>query len=149
MGKMDRIIGLGCDHAGYRLKEFIKKQLGTMGYILKDYGTFSEESVDYPDFVHPLAKDINEEMLGTGIIFCGSGNGVAMVANKYPGVRAAVAWTEEIAKFSRAHNDANVLALPARFISEETAITCVNAFLSTDFEGGRHERRVRKIAGSL
>lgn len=141
-----QVLGLGCDHAGYLLKEHIKKQLTEQGYVLKDYGTFSQESVDYPDFIHPLAKNINDGILKTGIAICGSGNGVSMVANKYPGVRAAVCWNEELAKFSRAHNDANVLALPARFISEDIADRCVNAFLETDFEGGRHERRVRKIS---
>lgn len=148
MGSTDRVIGLGCDHAGYCLKEHVRKDLEAKGYALVDYGTFSEESVDYPDFIHPLAGDINSGKLGTGIIICGSGNGVAMVANKYKNVRAAVCWTEELTKLARAHNDANVLALPARFISEEVADACVTAFLSTGFEGGRHERRVKKIPGT-
>ena len=144
-----QVIGLGCDHAGFCLKEHIKKHLDLLGYTVKDYGTFSQESVDYPDFIHPLAKDIDKGILKAGIILCGSGNGVSMVANKYSGVRAAVCWNEEITKLSRAHNDANVLALPARFISDDLADRCVQAFLETDFEGGRHERRVRKISEIL
>lgn len=145
----DQIIGLACDHAGYILKEHIRKNLERSGYNLRDYGTFSQESVDYPDFIHPLAKDIDNGILKVGIITCGTGNGASMVANKYRKVRSAVCWSEEIAKFSRAHNNANILSLPARFIPEDVADNCVKTFLETEFEGGRHERRVNKISAVL
>ena len=138
-------IPIGCDHAGFGLKQFIIEKLSLEGYRFRDYGTFSEDSVDYPDFVHPLAKAINEGIYKRGIIICGSGNGVSMVANKYPGVRSAICWTDEITKLARLHNDANIIALPARFISSAEAVNMVKIFFTTDFEGGRHERRVQKI----
>ena len=138
-------IPIGCDHAGFRLKEYLMKNLLSEGYRFRDFGTFSEESVDYPDFVHPLAKAINEGIYTRGIIICGSGNGASIVANKYQLVRSAICWTDEIARLSRLHNDANVIALPARFISPEEAMKLVKIFFTTDFEGGRHERRVQKI----
>ena len=138
-------IPIGCDHAGFRLKAYLLQNLSFEGYRFRDFGTFSEESVDYPDFVHPLAKAINEGIYQRGIIICGSGNGVSIVANKYQLIRSAVCWTDEIAKFSRLHNDANIIALPARFISPEEALNLVKIFFTTDFEGGRHERRVHKI----
>jgi len=142
-------IPIGCDHAGFRLKEYLLKILSPEGYQFKDFGTFSEESVDYPDFVHPVAKAINEGTYQRGIIICGSGNGVSIVANKYLKVRSAVCWTYEIARFARLHNDANIIALPARFISQEEALILVKIFFTTDFEGGRHERRVKKISAIL
>jgi ribose 5-phosphate isomerase B len=142
-------IPIGCDHAGFRLKEFLVQNLSSEGYRFKDYGTFSEESVDYPDFVHPVAKSVDEGLYQKGIIICGSGNGVSMVANKYPGVRSAICWTEEIAKLARMHNNANILALPARFISPEEALNIVKIFFTTGFEGGRHQRRVEKISDLL
>lgn len=138
-------IPIGCDHAGFRLKEYLLKNLLSEGYRFRDFGTFSEKSVDYPDFVHPLAKAINEGIYTRGIIICGSGNGASIVANKYQLVRSAICWTDEIARLSRLHNDANVIALPARFISPEEALKLVKIFFTTDFEGGRHERRVQKI----
>ncbi len=143
---MDKKIAIGSDHAGFCLKEKLKSFLAKEGYEIQDFGTDSEESVDYPDYIHPLAKTIEEGKLETGIILCGSGNGVAMVANKYRHVRAAVCWNEEISKLARQHNNANILALPARFLKEEDAVKIVHAFLTTPFEGGRHERRVNKIS---
>ena len=139
-------IAIGGDHAGYRLKQFLIENLEKEGYHFKDYGVLSEEAVDYPDIIHPLAKDINDGHVKMGVILCGSGNGVAITANKYLNVRAAVCWNEEIVKLARMHNDANVIALPARFISYEKALEFVRLFLTTGFEGGRHQRRVEKIS---
>lgn len=138
-------IAIACDHAGYQEKEYLKSKLTEMGYSLMDFGTYSPDSVDYPDVVHPLALAVQSGEYSRGILLCGSGNGVAMVANKYAGIRAALCWTDEITKLSRTHNDANVLALPARFISKTDALTFSLTFLSTAFEGGRHSRRVDKI----
>ena len=134
------------DHAGVELKNKVKKFLEAKGYSLKDIGNSDGESVDYPDIIHPLAKEISENKDDKGIIMCGTGNGVSMVANKYKGVRAGLCWSKEIAELIRKHNNANVLSLPARFISIEEALEIVKVFLETDFEeGGRHERRVGKI----
>ncbi|MGE5424495.1 MAG: ribose 5-phosphate isomerase B [Syntrophothermus sp.] len=138
-------IPIGCDHAGYFLKQYLIEKLGKEGYHFDDKGTFSEASVDYPDFIHPVAKAINEGRYSMGIIICGSGNGVSMVANKYAHVRAALCWNAEVVKLARQHNDANILALPARFITPEEAIEFVKIFFSTGFEGGRHAGRVEKI----
>ncbi len=138
-------IPIGCDHAGFSLKAYLMPALSSEGYHFKDYGTFSDESVDYPDFIHPLANDINKGLYQRGIIICGSGNGVSIVANKYPKIRSAICWTNSIARLSRLHNDANIIALPARFISPEEALNLVKIFFTTGFEGGRHERRVKKI----
>lgn len=138
-------IAIGSDHAGYRMKEFLKGKLAGWGYMVTDYGTMSEESCDYPDPVHPLAKAVGDGTFPKGIILCGTGNGVSMVANKYDQVRAALCWCEDIVLFARQHNDANILALPARFITEEQAETFARLFLTTAFEGGRHQRRVEKI----
>ncbi|MDR2408120.1 MAG: ribose 5-phosphate isomerase B [Bacteroidales bacterium] len=137
---------MASDHAGFEIKEFIKNSLEAQGYTLKDYGTFSNESMDYPDVVHPLAEEINAGKYAKGIILCGSGNGVNMVANKYLHVRSALCWTKEIASLARKHNDANVIALPARFVDKQMAMEIVTVFLTTDFEGGRHINRVKKIA---
>ena len=134
------------DHAGVELKSKVKEYLKSKGYNLKDFGNNDGESVDYPDIIHPLAKEISENNENKGIIMCGTGNGVSMVANKYEGVRAGLCWSKDIAELIRKHNNANVLSLPARFISTEDAIEIVKVFLETDFEeGGRHERRVNKI----
>lgn len=139
-----KTVYIASDHAGYELKEDLKKCFsGTVEWV--DYGCNSEESCDYPDMIHPLAADINSGKNSIGIILCGSGIGVSMVANKYANVRAALCWNKEIAMLSRQHNDANVLALPARFLSVEAAKEIVQVFLSTSFEGGRHSRRVEKI----
>lgn len=139
------MIGMACDHAGYTLKEELKKILETMGYTVKDFGAYSDESVDYPDFAHSLAKEIEQGNLSKGIAICGSGNGISMTANKHSNVRAALCWIPEIARLAREHNDANILSLPARFITTEEAKEILDIFLKTPFEGGRHERRVRKI----
>ena len=144
--KSKKTIAIGGDHAGYAYKEMIKAWLETEGYEVLDMGTHSSESVDYPDFVHPVAGRIEEGSAEEGLLFCGSGNGVAMTANKHQDIRAAIAWTEELAELARQHNDANVLAIPCRFVSEQLALDMVKAFLNTDFEGGRHARRVGKIA---
>jgi ribose 5-phosphate isomerase B len=136
---------MASDHAGFETKEFIKKLLEAQGYEIIDCGTSSNESMDYPDTVHPLAQEINAGKDAMGIIICGSGNGVNMVANKYPHVRSALCWTKEIASLARKHNDANVIALPARFVDKQMAMEIVRVFLTTDFEGGRHINRVKKI----
>ena len=134
------------DHAGVQLKNEVKSFLEEKGYVVENLGDNSGESVDYPDIIHPLAKQISENKDKKGIIMCGTGNGVSMVANKYEGVRAGLCWSKEIAELIRKHNDANVLSLPARFISTKEALEIVQVFLETDFEdGGRHERRVEKI----
>ena len=134
------------DHAGVQLKNEVKSFLENKGYVVENLGDNSGESVDYPDIIHPLAKEISENKDKKGIIMCGTGNGVSMVANKYEGVRAGLCWSKEIAELIRKHNDANILSLPARFISTKEALEIVEAFIKTDFEdGGRHERRVEKI----
>ena len=139
-------IALGSDHAGFRLKEILKKFLQEKKFSISDFGTNSENSVDYSDFAHPLADAVEKKLVDFGILICGSGNGINMTANKHKGIRSALCWNEEIAALSRQHNDANVLALPARFISEEDAKKTVEKFLSTPFEGGRHNNRVNKIS---
>jgi len=133
------------DHAGVELKNAVKNLLESKGYVVENLGDNSGESVDYPDIIHPLAKEISQNREKKGIIMCGTGNGVSMVANKYEGVRAGLCWSKEIAALIRKHNDANVLSLPARFLSIKEALEIVEVFLETDFEGGRHERRVDKI----
>ncbi len=145
MSNTKKTIPIACDHAGYELKQHVIKYLTDNQYDVKDYGTFSPESVDYPDMVHPLGKDINDGVFERGIVICGTGNGVQMTVNKYPNVRCALCWIPEIAALARQHNNANILAMPARFIATETAIDIVKTFLNTDFEGGRHLRRVEKI----
>jgi ribose 5-phosphate isomerase B len=142
-------IAIGCDHAGFLVKEYIKQKLEKSGFVFHDFGSFSENSMDYPDTAHPLAKAVQSGDHKFGILICGSGNGVAIVANKYKGIRAAICWNEEITGLSRRHNDANVIVLPARFISVEEAVKFVLLFLSTSFEGGRHQRRVEKISDVL
>lgn len=144
-----KIIPIACDHAGFELKEKVKSYLSSRGYEVKDYGTNSSESVDYPDMVHPLGRDINNGVYELGIVICGSGNGVQMTVNKYKNVRCALCWTPEIAELARQHNNANILAMPARFISQEVALNIVDKYLSTSFEGGRHEKRVEKINKTL
>jgi ribose 5-phosphate isomerase B len=137
-------IRIAADHAGYALKQIIATQLQAAGHTLTDHGTHSADSMDYPDVVHPLAQALQPSELG--IIICGSGNGVCITANKYAHIRAALVWAPELASLARQHNDANVLCLPARFIDEATAWHCVQAFVTTAFEGGRHQRRVDKMA---
>ncbi len=140
------VIAIGCDHAGFEYKELIKEYLTSEGFSVKDFGTNSSASVDYPDFVHPLAESIEKGETGLGILICGSANGVAITANKHQQIRAAIAWENDLAALARQHNNANVLCLPARFISAEDAKKFSMTFISTDFEGGRHQNRVDKIA---
>jgi ribose 5-phosphate isomerase B len=139
-------IAIGCDHAGFAYKESIKKMLEEGGYTVEDKGTYNEESTDYPDYAHPVATAVEAHEDAFGILICGSANGVAITANKHQGIRAALCWTAEIAELARAHNNANVLCLPARFISPQQAIEILRTFMKTPFEGGRHEKRVQKIA---
>jgi ribose 5-phosphate isomerase B len=139
-------IAIVSDHAGYYLKEKILAYLITQKYEVKDFGCSSEEAVDYPDFGHPLANAVSSGEYELGISICGTGNGINMVVNKHPGIRSALCWNEEISRLARAHNDANICALPGRFISESEAYLIVKAFLNTEFEGGRHQRRIEKIS---
>lgn len=139
-------IALGSDHAGFKFKEEIRLMLGVEGYPVFDFGTFSEDSVDYPDFVHPVATAIEQGEAEYGILVCGSGQGVCITANKHQSIRASLAWNEEIASLSRQHNNANVLCLAERFMELEDVKKIVKAFLNAEFEGGRHDRRVSKIA---
>jgi len=138
-------IGLASDHAGFELKEFVRSYLGQKGYTYIDFGTCTIESCDYPDFAHPLAGAVESGEVDWGIALCGSGNGIGMTLNKHQGIRAALCWNADIAHVSRAHNDANILVLPARFINREESEVIVNTFLYTPFEGGRHQRRIEKI----
>ncbi len=139
-------IVIGCDHAGYELKEFLIQQLSNQGkFDIKDVGTYSMQSVDYPDYIHQVAKAVQKDKESKGLIICGSGNGAAMTANKYSGIRAAICWSKSLAKLARTHNDANILSLPARFIEPNEADSMLKIFLETEFEGGRHQRRVNKI----
>lgn len=142
-------IPMACDHGGFDMKEYLKVKLEKLGYLIEDMGTYSEESVDYPDLIHPLAKTINDGKYEFGIIICGSGNGAQMTANKYKKVRAALCWNLEQAILSRAHNNANILSLPGRFIGKDLAMEMTLNFLNTEFEGGRHQRRVEKISKTL
>ncbi|MBR5351942.1 MAG: RpiB/LacA/LacB family sugar-phosphate isomerase [Prevotella sp.] len=140
-----KTVGLASDHAGYALKQFVKKFLNEKGYPYKDYGTFTEDSCDYSDFGHALAEGMEKGEVYPGIAICGSGQGISMTLNKHPMIRAGVAWCEEIAQLIRQHNDANVLVMPGRFISEDTARQIMEAFFTVPFEGGRHQRRIDKI----
>ena len=140
---MKRTLVIGCDHAGYSLKSELTEMLNS--FDLTDVGTYSEESCDYPDYAHKLAEKISSGEIEKGILICGSANGVNMAANKHENVRSALCWTSEIAELARQHNNANILALPARYITVEIAKQIVSAFLNTEFEGGRHEKRVNKI----
>lgn len=141
-------ISIGNDHAGPDYKKAIVKMLEAKGYEITNYGTDTEESVDYPDFAHPVATDVATGKANFGIVICGSGNGIAMTANKHQKVRAGLCWTKEIAALTRQHNDANIVSIPARFTSIQQALEIVETFLNTEFEGGRHQNRVNKIACS-
>lgn len=143
---MGKKIAIGGDHAGFEYKGKMIHKLQGLGYEVKDFGPFSSDSVDYPDYVHPLSTALENGEFELGIVICGSGNGVAITANKHQGIRAALCWNEELAALARQHNNANVLALPARFITYELAEKLAEIFLTTDFEGGRHANRVNKIA---
>lgn len=138
-------ISIGSDHAGYGLKVEIIKELETLNYKVIDKGCYSSERADYPDFAHLVAMSVLSKETQFGILMCGSGNGIAMSANKHKGIRAALCWSSEIASLARQHNDANILVLPARFISAAEAKECVKIFLSEKFEGGRHQMRIEKI----
>jgi ribose 5-phosphate isomerase B len=142
---MSKSIAIGGDHAGYEYKQRLMVILNEKGWEVEDFGPFTSDAVDYPDFIHPLCTAVENEEMKQGIIICGSGNGVAITANKHQGIRAAICWNEELAALSRQHNDANLLAIPARFVPFELAEKMVEIFLKTDFEGGRHQRRVNKI----
>lgn len=140
------MLGIAADHAGYELKNALITYLQELGYEVKDFGTHSAESMDYPDVAHPLAEEVESGKLEKGIAICGSGNGISMTLNKHQGIRAALCWNTELAALARQHNDANILSLPARFIDTDTAKAIVKSYLESDFEGGRHQRRVEKIA---
>ena len=140
-----KTLALGCDQGGFALKEYLKIKLAESGYSVRDFGAYSSDSIDYPDIAHPIASAVNLGQFQMALLICGSGNGVCMTANKYPGIRAALCWNAELARLSRAHNDANILCLPGRFISENEALSATKAFLTTDFEGGRHQTRIEKI----
>jgi ribose 5-phosphate isomerase B len=138
-------IGLACDHAGFQLKEFLIGYLESKSYKIIDFGTYSEESADYTDFAHPLAEAVENNKCSFGISICGSGNGINMTVNKHQGIRSALCWNAKIANLARQHNNANICALPARFISTEEASNIIDSFLEAEFEGGRHQRRIEKI----
>jgi ribose 5-phosphate isomerase B len=139
-------VAIGSDHAGFDYKEKLKEALDSGVHALTDFGTDSADSTDYPDFAHPVADAVEKKEYDLGILICGSANGVAITANKHQGIRAAICWTEELAVLARKHNDANILCLPARFIDFSEAAKIADAFLHTDFEGGRHSLRVNKIS---
>ena len=143
---MKNYIPIGADHAGFDLKKTIIEFLSNKGFELEDFGCYSEESIDYPDYGHPVAEQVEARENVLGIVICGSGNGINMTVNKHQGVRSALCWKSEIAKLAREHNNANILALPARYLTTEEALEIVDVFFTTEFEGGRHERRVNKIA---
>lgn len=140
-----KTIALGCDQGGYDLKEYIKIKLAESGYSVRDFGTYTPESVDYPDVAHPVAYAVENGQYPMAILICGSGNGICMTANKHTGIRAALCWNTEIARLARQHNDANVICLPGRYISQYEAFSAVNEFLTAEFDGGRHKTRIDKI----
>ena len=138
-------IGLGSDHAGFELKEKLAEYIETLGHTITDFGPNSDDRCDYPDFAHPVASAIENKTVDLGVIMCGSGNGINMAANKHQGIRSALCWLPEIASLARQHNDANICALPARYLTFEEAKDIVESFLSAEFEGGRHQQRIDKI----
>ena len=141
-------IAIGSDHAGFALKTTLITILEAQGHQVRDFGCYSEDSIDYPDYAHPVADEIEQQKSELGILICGSGNGISMTANKHQGIRCALCWNPEVASLARQHNDANILSLPARFISPEVAQEILTTFLSAEFEGGRHANRVSKISCS-
>jgi len=145
MVEKTKTLALGCDQGGFALKEYIKIKLAESGFSVRDFGAYTADSVDYPDYAHPVASAVNNGQFPMAILICGSGNGVCMTANKYAGIRAALCWNTEIARLARKHNDANIMCLPGRFITDDEALSAVMAFLQTDFEGGRHKTRIEKI----
>ena len=142
---MGKRIAIASDHAGYNMKQAIIAHLKEKGYVVEDFGTDSDRAVDYPDYGHPLAGAVESGAYKAGISLCGSGNGISMVTNKYRGIRSAICWNREIAILARNHNDANICSLPARFLNTKEAEEIVDAFLESGFDGGRHERRIKKI----
>lgn len=145
MNEKVKVVGMACDHAGYEMKQALADYLRNAGYEVKDFGTNSTASCDYPDYAHPLGKAVNDGTVDFGVSVCGSGNGISMVLNKYPKVRAALCWCDEIAKLARQHNDANIISMPGRFVSIDQAKEMLHTFMTTEFEGGRHQRRIDKI----
>jgi len=143
---INKPIAIGCDHAGFDCKEDLISMLEGEGKAFKDFGTYSKDSVDYPDFAHPVAKAVEDGEASFGILLCGSANGVAITANKHQGVRAAICWGEELAELARKHNNANIICIPARFVRDGDAEKMLDIFMNTEFEGGRHGNRVEKIA---
>lgn len=142
---MKEKVAMASDHAGYALKQQLKEYLAGLGYEIEDFGTHSEESCDYPDFAHPAARAVESGECAFGVCMCGSGNGIQMTLNKHQGIRAALCWIPEIASLAKQHNNANILVLPARYVSYEEAVKIVDAYLNASFEGGRHQRRIDKI----
>lgn len=140
------VIHIGSDHAGFELKSKLITYLNERGFETLDHGTHSDESTDYPDYAHPVAESVESDENAKGILICGSGNGISITANKHQGVRCALSWLPEIAELARQHNDANIVSIPSRFVEADVALKIVEVFLGTEFEGGRHERRVNKIA---
>lgn len=143
---MIKKIAIGSDHAGFQLKEKVKAYLVSNNILVEDFGCYSEERADYPDYAHPVANAVEKNEVDLGILICGSGNGINMTANKHQGIRSALCWRKDIAEMARLHNNANIIALPARYITEEVALDCVDVFIKTNFEGGRHIDRVKKIS---
>lgn len=143
--KINTVIPIGCDHAGFELKQKVVEYLINKGFDVKDFGTHSADSIDYPDYGHPVAELVEKNSDMLGIVICGSGNGINMTVNKHQGIRSALCWNKEIAALARQHNNANIIALPARFINEKDAIEMIDIFISTEFEGGRHQKRIDKI----
>lgn len=139
-------IAIGSDHAGFDLKESVIRHLNNKGIEVQDFGPFNDERADYPDYAHPVANAVTKNEADLGILICGSGNGINMTANKHQEIRSALCWQNDIAEMARLHNNANIIALPARYLSKELALECIDTFISTDFEGGRHEGRVAKIS---
>ena len=142
---MEKIVGMASDHAGFQMKEYLKSLLSDKGYKVKDFGAYSSESMDYPDTAHPLAEAVEKGEVEFGIAICGSGNGISMTVNKHQGIRAALCWTPELGALAKKHNNANILVLPARVLSNNAAFETFKAFFNADFEGGRHQRRIDKI----
>ena len=138
-------LAIACDHAGFQTKEVLVQWLKDLGHNVKDFGTYSEDSCDYPDYAHPMADAVEKEEYDLGISLCGSGNGINMVANKHQGIRSALCWIPELASLAKQHNNANVCAVPARFVTVEEAKAIITAFLEAEFEGGRHQKRIDKI----
>ena len=143
---IDQIIAIGCDHAGFEYKQQLVSHLEEKGYQVKDMGVYDNKSADYPDFAHPVAYAVEKREVSSGILICGSGNGVAITANKHQGIRAALCWLPDIARLARQHNNANVICIPSRFVGVDAAKEMADIFLSTAFEGGRHQTRVDKIS---